>query len=189
MVQIIQFLHMQGDPFHFLSNVLNSEIFSVVLIPLLIEFHNLVQSVVISRLDYCNSTYIGLPTTTTHKLQLSHNAAARIINKTRRHEHITPILQELHWLPIMKRVQFKVLVYTFKAFHNEAPIYLCDLLSWYHPNRPLRSANRISLVPNRHRTVKLSRRLLDTAAATLWNDLPDNIRNCTVIILGHLRNY
>ena len=178
MVQIIQFLHMQGDPFHFLSNVLNSEIFSVVLIPLLIEFHNLVQSVVISRLDYCNSTYIGLPTTTTHKLQLSHNAAARIINKTRRHEHITPILQELHWLPIMKRVQFKVLVYTFKAFHNEAPIYLCDLLLWYHPNRPLRSANRISLVPNRHRTVKLSRRLLDTAAATLWNDLTDNIRNC-----------
>ena len=98
----------------------------------------LVQSVVISRLDYCNSTYIGLPTTTTHKLQLSHNAAARIINKTRRHEHITPILQELHWLPIMKRVQFKVLVYTFKAFHNEAPIYLCDLLSWYHPVNVIR---------------------------------------------------
>ena len=92
----------------------------------------LVQSVVISRLDYCNSTYTGLQTTTTNKLQLSHNAAARIINKTPRHEHITPILQELHWLPITKRVQFKVLVYTFKAFHNEAPIYLCDLLSWYH---------------------------------------------------------
>ena len=94
----------------------------------------LVQSVVISRLDYCNSTYIGLPTTTTHKLQLSHNAAARIINRTRGHEHITPILQKLHWLPITKRVQFKVLVYTFKAFHNEAPIYLCDLdlLTEYH---------------------------------------------------------
>ena len=41
MVQIMQFLHMQGDLFHFLSNVLNSEIFSIVLIPLLIEFHNL----------------------------------------------------------------------------------------------------------------------------------------------------
>ena len=41
---MIQFLHMQGDPFHFLSNVLNSEIFSVVLIPLLIEFHNLAPS-------------------------------------------------------------------------------------------------------------------------------------------------
>ena len=43
MVQIMQFLHMQGDPFHFLSNVLNSEIFSIVLIPLLIEFHMLLM--------------------------------------------------------------------------------------------------------------------------------------------------
>ena len=43
------------------------------------------------------------------------------------------------------------------------------------PNRPLRSANRISLVPHRHKTVKLSRPLMDTAAATLWNDLPDSI--------------
>ena len=57
-----------------------------------------------------------------------------------------------------------------------------------HPPRPcpvpisnssvILSANRISLVPNRHRTVKLSRRLRNTAAATLWNDLPGNIRNC-----------
>ena len=38
MVQMIQFLHMQGVPFHFLSYVLNSEIFAVVLIPLLIEY-------------------------------------------------------------------------------------------------------------------------------------------------------
>ena len=44
MVQIMQFLHMQGDPFYFLSNILNSEIFSIVLIPLLIEFHNLAPS-------------------------------------------------------------------------------------------------------------------------------------------------
>ena len=44
MVQNIQFLHMQGDPFYFLSSVLSSEIFSVVLIPLLIELHNLAPS-------------------------------------------------------------------------------------------------------------------------------------------------
>ena len=43
-----------------------------------------------------------------------------------RHEHVTPILQELHWLPITRHVQFKVLAYTFKALHNEASIYLCD---------------------------------------------------------------
>ena len=61
-------------------------------------------------------------------MQLSHNAAARIINKTLRHNHITLFLQELHLLPITKRVQFKVLVFTFKAPHNEAPIYLGDVL-------------------------------------------------------------
>ena len=94
----------------------------------------LVQSTVISRLDYCNSTYIGLPTTTTHKLQLSHNAAARIINRTLRHEHITPILQELHWLPITKCVQYKVIVYTFKALHNEVPIYI--YVTYYHGTTP-----------------------------------------------------
>ena len=44
MMQMIQFLHMQGDPFHFCSNVLNSEIVSIVVKPLLIEFHNLTPS-------------------------------------------------------------------------------------------------------------------------------------------------
>ena len=52
MVQIMQFLHMQGDPFHFLSNVLNSEIFSIVLIPLLIEFHNLAPSYIKREMFY-----------------------------------------------------------------------------------------------------------------------------------------
>ena len=54
MVQIMQFLHMQGDPFHFLSNVLNSEIFSIVLIPLLIEFHNLAPSYIKTFLTMSN---------------------------------------------------------------------------------------------------------------------------------------
>ena len=58
-----------------------------------------------------------------------------------------------------------------------------------HPNRPLRSANRISLVPHRHKTVKLSRRLLDTAAATLWNDLPGNNRNCDNRIWSRLLTF
>ena len=97
----------------------------------------------ISALDYCSSIYIGLPTTTSHKLQLSHSGAARIINRTLRYEHITFSLQELYWLPITKLVQFKVLFYVLMAHHNEAPI--CDLLSWYHSNRSLRYANRISL--------------------------------------------
>ena len=54
---MMQFLHMQGDPFHFLSNVLNSKIFSIVLIPLLIEFHNL-NSTFIHKIFFTTSNRI-----------------------------------------------------------------------------------------------------------------------------------
>ena len=105
--------------------------------------------------------------------------------------YITPLLRDLHWLPILKRIQFKILVLTFKILHRDAPGYLCELLNWYHPTRHLRSANTTSLVPCRSRTVKLGRRLMDTAAATLWNTLPDGIR-CSpsvVIFKKHLKAY
>ena len=70
----------------------------------------LVQSIVIARLDYCNSVCIGLPMNRLQRLQLVQNSAARVISKTKRYNiSITPILNELHWLPINKRCQFKIL--------------------------------------------------------------------------------
>ena len=59
----------------------------------------LVQSIVITRLDYC----IGLPMNRLQRLQLVQNSAARVISQTKRDTSITPILNELHWLPINKR--------------------------------------------------------------------------------------
>ena len=69
--------------------------------------------------------------------------------------------------------------------------YLCDLLNWYHPNRPLRSANTTSLVPNRNKSVKFGKRLMDTAAASIWNFLPDEIKCVPNIVLfkKHLKTY
>ena len=151
----------------------------------------LCQSVVISRLDYCNSVCIGLPMKSIHRLQLAHNAAARMVTKSFKFDHIIPLLRDLHWLPILKRFQFQILVLTFKILHRDVPGYLCELLNWYHPTRHLRSANRTSLVPSRSRTVKLGRRLMDTAAATLWNTLPEGIK-CSpsvTIFKKHLKTY
>ena len=59
----------------------------------------LINSVVTSRLDFCNSTLSGITSDQINRLQRVQNCAARLIAKKRKHEHITPILTELHWLP------------------------------------------------------------------------------------------
>ena len=83
----------------------------------------LVQSIVIARLDYCNSVCVGLPMHRRQRLQLVQNSAARVISQTKRYTSITPILNELHWLPINKRCQFKILLLTFKSLNGCAPVY------------------------------------------------------------------
>ena len=115
----------------------------------------LVQTTVTVRLDYCNSLYNGLTVGTMKKFQISQNAAARLISGTMRHEHISGISRELHWLPATKRCQYKLLVLTYQALHGNLPFYICEMLHWYHPSHPLRSAAYPSLVPNKNKTVNL----------------------------------
>ena len=81
----------------------------------------LIHAFVTSRIDSCNSLLIGLPTNEINRLQRLQNAAARLVCRVKRHEHITPILQSLHWLPVSQRIIYKSLILTFKALHNLAP--------------------------------------------------------------------
>ncbi len=86
---------------------------------------------------------IGMATAGTfqHKLQMVQNAAARVLTRTRKYEHISPVLSTLHWLPTKHRIHFKILLITYKALNGLAPRYLSELLSHYSPSRPLRSQN------------------------------------------------
>ena len=68
-----------------------------------------IHAFVTSRLDYCNGLLYGLPNTELIKLQRVQNAAARLVTSTRKYDHITPILRELHWLPVKFRIHFKLL--------------------------------------------------------------------------------
>ena len=104
---------------------------------------SLVQATVISRLDYANVLLHGLTIQLLSKLQRVQNAAARMITGAGRSEHITPSLYHLHWLPVECRVKYKILLYTYKALNNTAPVYVCNLLSRHQPGRRLRSTESV----------------------------------------------
>ncbi|KAF7651270.1 hypothetical protein LDENG_00113150 [Lucifuga dentata] len=83
-----------------------------------------------------------------HRLQLIQNAAARVLTQSRRSDHISPVLANFYWLPVSFRIDFKILLLVFKALHNQAPAYICDLLTFDKPGRCLRSSDRnLLMVP------------------------------------------
>ena len=135
----------------------------------------LVQALVISRLDYCNSLFYGLPSTCLRKLQSVQNTAARLITNTPRFSHITPVLSSLHWLPIKFRIQFKILLLTFKILNNQAPPYLKELVTLKVPTKyHLRSHtdNLLLQLPRKKTKKTLGDRSFEIAAPTLWNEIP-----------------
>jgi len=82
------------------------------------------------------------------------NSAARIITRTPSIYHITPILQQLHWLPVIYRINYKILL-TFKVIHNLAPSYLFDLLHIPTPARTLIPSSSIHFTVTRVRLVTI----------------------------------
>ena len=87
----------------------------------------LVQAFISCRLDYCNSVLAGVPDVYLQRLQSLQNAAARLVSEARRHDHITPVLVSLHWLPVRQRIIYKTAVLVWKYLHDAAPRYLADL--------------------------------------------------------------
>lgn len=87
-------------------------------------------------------------------------------------DHITPLLRDLHWLPVASRIQFKILLLTFKALNGLAPPYLAGLLHNYSPVRSLRSAEQGPLSVPRYRLSTAGGQSFSIAAPKLWNSLP-----------------
>ena len=141
----------------------------------------LVHAFISSKLDHCNSLLHGLPKYLLDRLQAVQNAAARVVTLTPKHDHITPILINLHWLPVEFRITFKVLLLVYKALHGLAPSYISDLLNFKTYSRSLRSSCKEYLVVPRSRLKTYGDRAFSIAGPKLWNDLPLEIRKCASV--------
>ena len=143
----------------------------------------MLTSLVLSRLDYCNSLLYGIPAVHLRRLQSVLNAAARLVYNLKRYDHVTDALICLHWLRIPERIQFKMAVLMYQSLHGMAPSYL----SCFRPaacvssHRLLRSnsnsdSNTLQrlLVP-RTRCVTFGARAFPVAGANIWNNLPLDI--------------
>ncbi|XP_073768781.1 uncharacterized protein [Danio rerio] len=136
----------------------------------------LVQALVLSKLDYCNSLLAGLPANSIKPLQLLQNAAARVVFNEPKRAHVTPLLVRLHWLPVAARIKFKALMFAYKVTSGLASSYLLSLLQIYVPSRNLRSVNERRLVVPSQRGKKSLSRTLTLNLPSWWNELPNCIR-------------
>ena len=132
----------------------------------------MIHTYVTSRLDNGNCLLYGISDHLLTKLQRVQNAAARLITKTKKHDLITALLIDLHWLPIKQRIEYKLLLLTFRSLHGLAVSYITYLLIRYEPTRALRSADAHLLEVPRCRLRTQGEKAFTIAAPRLWNNLP-----------------
>ena len=141
----------------------------------------LIHAFVTSKLDSYNSLFYGLPKYCIQKLQSVLNAAARLLTYTSKYDHITPVLAELHWLPVEKHIIFKILLLTYKALHIQAPTYISELLVPYKPARTLRSSSALLLKQHKYNLKNYGYRQFQVSAPCLWNSLPKSIKSASSV--------
>jgi hypothetical protein len=140
-------------------------------------------SIVTSRLDYCNSLLYRTSGANIKKLQRVQNTLARVVAGVRKRDHITPVLKDLHWLPIEQRITYKVALITHKVLQDQQPEYLAQLITAYRPARCLRSSSQNLLTRSQGMNSKLGDRAFTKASEEVWNHLPDSVRSVSNILL------
>ena len=138
----------------------------------------IVNAKITSRLDNFNAVLVGLSGELLHKLQLVQNNAAKMVTKTKKYDHVTPLLYKLHWLPISYRIDYKIILLCFKALNNLAPVYISEMLQHKEPTgNNLR--NELEPVEPRTKLISYGDRAFSSIAPRLWNKLPHSLKQIT----------
>ena len=133
----------------------------------------LIHALITSRIDCGNACLYRIAEYQLHRLQMLIHIAARILVRCDNTTSITSVLKDLHWLPVVERIEYKILLLTFKSQNGLAPGYLAELLHPHVTERSMRSVAQ--LVQPRTRT-KYGDRSFSVSAPFLWNALPTSIR-------------
>ena len=131
----------------------------------------LVSTLILSRLDYWNPTLSGFPSSSLNRLQKVQNNASWLVLRKRKSDHVTPLQDKLHWLPVEARIHNKIATLAFRHFENSLPPYLSELFHTYQPSRTLPSSseklflNLLKTDPSTFKQLKSGTPLLQTSAA------------------------
>ena len=146
----------------------------------------LIVSLVHTRLDYCSAVLAGLPDCLTHRLQAVLNAGARLIFKAKHTDPVTPLLKELHWLPVQQRIAFRLSSLVYNCLQGTAPPYLAQQLtqvSQLEARERLRSASTLTLAVPLARRKTIGSRAFSVYAPRAWNRIPAPITSASAIFL------
>ena len=152
----------------------------------------LVHAFITSKLDINNALLYGLPDSLIHSLQVIQNSAARLVMKLPKTSHVTPILIQLHWLPVQFRIKFKILLFVYKSLNGLAPGYVLNMLQ-HKPvsSYALRSDKKHLLMEPKSKTATYGDRNFRNVAPRLWNLLPLKIKMAPSVnsFKTHLKTY
>ena len=132
-------------------------------------------AIVGSRLDFCNSLLAGTSVSNLTRLQRVQNTLARVVAQKPRFCHITPVLSDLHWLPVRHRISFKIAMVTFRVLQSQQPSYLSSLIPRYVPAQALRSSSSFSLCVPPRKTTMATSKSFSSVAPSIQNSLPNHL--------------
>ena len=152
-----------------------------------------------SKIDYCNSLLCGIPDKLLNRIQRIQNYAVRVVFGLHKFSHITPRQATLHWLPVNRRIDFKIALVVYEYLNGQTPAYIADLLQPCDPHRKLRSADKQLLSQPPCHLKSYGDRAFYCTAPDVWNNIPHSLKTTKTVdsfkvklkthfIVSHLHN-